>query len=75
MTEKRNKYNARKVEFKGMIFDSKKEFGQYLFLVDLEKRGKISDLRRQVKYEILAGNVYFLPIYYIADFVFIFNDK
>jgi len=63
-----NKYNARKVEFRGMTFDSKKEFERYLELLEMERVGKIQDLQRQIKYEILEGNEFFRPVHYIADF-------
>ena len=66
-----NKYNARKVKYKDIIFDSKKEFERYLELLDMEKRGEIKELRRQMKYEILPGNQYYRPVHYIADFVYV----
>ena len=67
----KNKFNARKVYVKGMMFDSKKEAERYLILLDMERRGEIQDLERQVKFEILEGNEYFRPVHYIADFQFI----
>lgn len=51
----RNKYHAKKVEFCGIIFDSKKEGLYYLKLKDMERRGEISDLRLQVPYELLPA--------------------
>ena len=50
-----NKYHAKKVEFDGIKFDSKKEGLRYLKLKSLEEEGKISNLRRQVKYELLPA--------------------
>ena len=51
----RNKYHARKVEFCGITFDSKKEGMHYLRLKDMERRGEISNLRLQVPYELLPA--------------------
>ena len=53
MTTKNNKYNARKTKFRGMVFDSRKEFKRFLYLQFLEKKGIISQLRRQVKFQII----------------------
>ena len=68
-----NKYNARKVEYKGMVFDSRKEFERYLVLLDLQKRGGISDLKRQVTFEVTNDSEYFKPIKYIADFSYMMH--
>lgn len=51
----RNKYHAKKVEFYGITFDSKKEGLYYLELKDMERRGEISNLRLQVPYELLPA--------------------
>lgn len=51
----RNKYHAKKVEFYGITFDSKKEGLYYLKLKDMERRGEITDLRLQVPYELLPA--------------------
>ena len=51
----RNKYHAKKVEFYGITFDSKKEGLYYLKLKDMERRGEITDLRIQVPYELLPA--------------------
>lgn len=50
----RNKYGARKVTAPdGQVFDSQKECQRYGVLRLLERAGKISDLRRQVKFELI----------------------
>ena len=49
----KSKYNARKIIIDGKKFDSKKEYFRYLQLLDLEKEGKIKDLKRQVIYELI----------------------
>ena len=51
----RNKYHARKVNICGIEFDSKKEGMRWLLLKDMEHRGEISDLRRQVPFELLPA--------------------
>lgn len=70
-----NKYKNQKIEYHGETFDSKKEFEYYLLLKDREKRGEISELRRQVPLEIQPGFITpsgekIRPITYLADFVF-----
>lgn len=44
------KYRNRKVEYEGIIFDSKKEMNRYKELQLLQSAGHIYGLRRQVKY-------------------------
>lgn len=51
----RNKYHAKKVTIGGIEFDSKKEGMRWLLLKDMEHRGEISDLRRQVPFELLPS--------------------
>lgn len=49
-----NKYNARKATAPdGQRFDSVKEMNRYCELKLLERSGKIRDLRRQVKFELV----------------------
>lgn len=50
-----NKYGAKKIKdpATGFIFDSKKEFIRWCELRILERAGKISDLKRQVTFELL----------------------
>ena len=52
---KANKYSAIKTEVDGIIFASKKEAARYTELRLLERAGKISDLRLQVKYEFIVN--------------------
>lgn len=49
----RNKYHARKCYVGDMVFDSRKERNRYYELCLLEKAGKITNLRRQVKYVLI----------------------
>lgn len=70
----KNKYWAKKVLYMGIRFDSKKEFERYLILRDEEKRKIISDLKCQVKYQLIPTfkhkwqTVFWVS--YIADFVY-----
>ena len=69
-----SKYNAKKVEYQGMIFDSKFELTYFIYLQELEKQGKISSLKRQNSYELLPrqtdskGKFLYHPIEYKSDF-------
>jgi len=49
------KYNATKVTIDGHTFDSKKESNRYLELKLLERGKVISDLRTQVKFELIPA--------------------
>ena len=56
MIEMANKYGARKVTAPdGQVFHSVKEFHRWGVLKLLERAGKISDLKRQVKYELIPA--------------------
>ena len=50
-----NKYKAKKVEINGEVFDSKKEANRYQELLLLQRAGKIRDLQRQVKFELIPA--------------------
>lgn len=61
----------------GQVFDSKREMARYTDLKLLEAAGRISGLRRQVKYELIpaqkdlkTGKVIERPVTYKADFVY-----
>lgn len=49
------KYNAKKVQYDGITFDSKKEYRRFLELKALEKAGVIKELKRQVKYILIPA--------------------
>lgn len=53
--QKGRKYNNKKVEHNGILFDSKKEKDRFVFLKDAEEQGLISNLQRQVKFELLPA--------------------
>lgn len=87
----RSKYGAKKVEYDGMVFDSKRECRRYKELEILQQIGAISELRTQVKFVlipaqreadtvgkrggIIKGNLIEREVSYIADFVYVENDK
>lgn len=73
-----SKYYNRKVQYKGLVFDSVKERNYYMYLESLLQAGDITDLELQVKFELQprfkAVNGHIIrPITYIADFVY--KDK
>lgn len=69
-----SKYKAKKVTYDNLQFDSKFEATYYAFLQELEKQGKISNLERQVKFELLPrqtneiGKFKYNPVEYKSDF-------
>ena len=69
--ERVNKYNNQKTIVDGIAFDSKHEADVYAELKFLEDRGIISNLKLQVKFELLAKiKGVQRAINYYADFVF-----
>ena len=50
-----SKYGARKVQINGIVFDSRIEARRYQELRLLERAGQISNLRRQVPYELIPA--------------------
>ena len=55
--EKISKYKSEKVEILGIRFDSKREAKRYFELRLLEQAGEISNLQRQVKYELIPKQI------------------
>ena len=86
-----SKYYSRKVVRGGMSFDSVKEYKRFCELSLLQRAGAITDLKRQVEFELIPtqrepdtvgirggvkkGRVIELPVKYIADFVYVENGK
>ena len=56
-----SKYGSSKVEFLGMVFDSRYEKDRYLYLLDLQKQGKISGLRRQTQFLLIPKATKLVP--------------
>lgn len=70
-----NKYHAQKTELDGITFDSRKEANRYALLKQQERFGLISNLKRQVSFELQPGYTNnqgkkIRPITYVADFVY-----
>ena len=72
-----NKYGAKKIKdpATGYVFDSRKEFNRWCELRLLERAGKISDLKRQVKYELIPKQDGERACNYMADFVYCQDGK
>lgn len=75
-----SKYKSRKVTVGGITFDSRKEYTRWVELILLLKSGQISDLKRQVKFELIPsqridGKVVERACSYVADFVYTENGK
>ena len=66
MMARRNKYNAKKTEIDGFVFDSKKEARRYQDLTLLERAGEITELECQPKFPIYVNQEKVCT--YIADF-------
>lgn len=75
-----NKYGARKVIIDGEAFDSRLEHRRWCELHWLQRAGEISNLQRQVKFELIPamrgedGRIEERPVTYIADFVYTDSD-
>lgn len=69
------KYNNKKIVTADGTFDSKKEYGRWCDLKWMQRAGQITNLQRQVKFELIPsqkvdGKVVERPCSYIADFVY-----
>lgn len=72
---KQRKYRNEPVEHSGKKFDSRLEFRRYTDLALMERAGQISDLRRQVQFELIpaqrrADGALERACHYVADFVY-----
>lgn len=56
------KYHNKKVVYNGIKFDSKKEAHRYCELRLLAKAGEITDLQRQVEYELIPKQVEYYTV-------------
>ena len=71
-----SKYNNKTTKtFDGNVHDSRKEATRWSELLILERAGLISDLKRQVKYELIPKQDGERAVYYVADFQYIENGK
>lgn len=53
--QRRQKYGNTKTTFRGMEYDSKRERDRHIFLLNAEREGTISDIRRQVTFHLLPA--------------------
>ena len=74
-TAKESKYHAKKVEIEGVQFDSKKEAQGWARLQNLQRMGVISELQRQVRFELVPKQKDERAVHYVADYVFKEGDK
>ena len=67
-----NKYHNKTTNtFDGNVHDSRKEANRWSELLILERAGLISDLKRQVKYELIPKQEGERAVEYVADFEYI----
>ncbi len=87
----RSKYGSKKITRDGMTFDSLKEYRRFCELSLLQRAGAITELKRQVEYELIPaqrepdtvgvrggvkkGKVIEHAVKYVADFVYKENGK
>jgi hypothetical protein len=87
----KSKYHAKKVTINGITYDSKKEARRHAQLLDMERKGEIQDLQRQVKFVLIpaqrepdtigprggvkVGKLIERECAYVADFVYEANDE
>ena len=81
-----SKYRSKKVTINGITYDSKKEARRHIMLLDMERKGEIQDLERQVKFVLIPaqrepdtigprggvkkGKMIEREVSYVADFVY-----
>lgn len=70
MNPKINKYHNKKIIVGGVKFDSQKEYNRFAELCMLQKSGIISDLQRQVKFEVIPKTATERAAFYVADFCY-----
>ena len=75
-----SKYGNARVAVGSEVFDSKHEMRRWLELQFMLRAGKITDLRRQVPFELIPaqkrdGKTIERPVKYIADFVYTENGE
>ena len=73
-----NKYKNTKVEYNGIVFDSKKEQKRYYELSLLQRANEIRDLQLQVEFELQPSfkknGITYRKLSYVADFKY-FDNK
>ena len=74
------KFRNKKCQWKGIVFDSIRERDRYIFLENEQKEGRITDLNRQVSFQLLPAQkegdkVIEKPCSYVADFTYCKDGK
>ena len=64
----KNKFNAKKTEWLGILFDSKWEAERYGQLIMLQRANRIRDLKTQVRFDIIINEQKVCA--YISDFTY-----
>ena len=67
--------NIKTITSDGIMHDSQKEANRWCELKLLQRAGKISDLKRQVSYELLPKQDGERAVHYVADFVYVENGR
>lgn len=70
-----SKYNAKKVEYKGITFDSKAECKYFQLLEKQKELGMFDRIELQPKFELQPKYGKQRPIVYVADFALWKDDK
>lgn len=65
-----SKFKNKKIYLDGLTFDSKKEAARYSELKLMKERGEITELKTQVKFELIPKQKGERACTYIADFVY-----
>ena len=68
------KYNNTKIRVDGRLFDSKAEAARWQELQLLERAGEITELERQVEYELIPKQKGERAAKYVADFRYVDNE-
>ena len=68
------KYNNTKIRVDGRLFDSKAEAARWQELCLLERAGEITELERQVEYELIPKQKGERAVKYIADFRYVDHE-
>ena len=68
------KYNNTKIRVDGRLFDSKAEVARWQELQLLERAGEITELERQVEYELIPKQKGERAVKYIADFRYVDHE-
>ena len=70
-----SKYGNTKIRVDGRLFDSKAEAARWQELQLLERAGEITELERQVEYELIPKQKGYMAVKYIADFRYTENGE